>query len=308
MSEQSVQSEQSAATVTPRSQKRLVLIAIGAACLIALLIIAAWLLMSRATPDASLQTAQAPAPAPSATAHVGHKHGGKHSHAVSAALMLDGPQYLDPATRWFDPPSFTKANLFTASSTPLSVDASCAKRAEMQFPTLEAAVRKAAGVDTTQPIPLDAIAQQVSQFWQVDGWFYQVSAGWEKSIPPTYTLEYYRSPQADFQSGVERLNLANSVDLDALALAERIDELVAEAESRGGKRGARMVQLLLGGGTDGNHSADSQQDLKIHNGRPIAWMFGYGHCRLRTDGQAFCKCINPATSSSTQKGEYKVID
>jgi hypothetical protein len=246
------------------------------------------------------------AASPAATnASHSHNHRGKakHSHDISAALRLEGPEYIDIATRWFDPPVITKANQFVATSTPLNVDASCTRRGEMQYASLETSIRKSAGVDTTQPIPLDAIAQQVSQFWQHDGWFYQISAGWEKDIPAMYNLEYYRTRQADFQSGVERLPLANSTKLDALSMGERIDEIVAEAEAKGAKRGARMVQLLLGGS-----EGDSMQDLKIHNGRPVAWMFGYGHCRLRTDGKAYCKCVDAAKASQAQKGEYKVID
>jgi hypothetical protein len=235
--------------------------------------------------------------------HASHNEKKKHSHAVSPALQLEGPEYVEMHSRWFEAPTMATPKRFAATSTPLAVDPSCARRAEMQHPTLESSIRQSIGVDTTQAVPLDALAQQVSQFWQHDGWFYQLSATWEKDIPATYNLQHYRTRQADFRGAVERVPLANADLLDALSMAARIDETLAAAESRGAKRGARLVHLMLGG-----EEGDSLQDLKISNGKPVAWMFGHGHCRLRTDGAAHCRCIDPATASKEQKKEHSVID
>jgi hypothetical protein len=227
----------------------------------------------------------------------------KHSHMLSPALQLAGPQYLEMHDRWFESPAMAGPQRFAMTATPLSVDSSCTRRAEMQHPTLESSIRSTIGVDTTQLIPLDALVQQASQFWQHDGWYYQLSARWEKDIPATYTLEHYRTRQADFQGVVERLPMTNSEPMDALGLAARIDETLVAAESRGAVRGARLVHLLIGG-----EDGDALQDLKISNGRPIAWMFGYGHCRTRSDSTAFCRCVDPATASKEAKDEHSVID
>ena len=231
----------------------------------------------------------------------------KHSHLVSPALQLVGPEYLEMRDRWFEPPTFTNAQHFSPTTTPLVIDASCAHRAEMQRgslePTLESSIRRTVGIDTAQLIPLDALVQQVSQFWQHAGWFYQLSVRWEKDIPATYRIEYFRTRQADFQGVVERLSMPDSDPLDMLSAAAKLDETLTEAESRGAVQGARLVHLLLGG-----EEGDSMQDLKISNGRPIAWMFGNGHCRARNDGTAFCRCIDPTTASKEQKDEHRVID
>ncbi len=248
------------------------------------------------------------AAAPSMQSATG-KSSRKHSHALSPALELLGPEYVELNNRWFDPPALVPssapaayAQQFAGTTTPLVIDPSCAARAEMRAPNLEASIRSTVGVDTTQAVPLDALVQQVSQFWQRDGWFYQLSARWDKDIPATYTLEHYRSQGADF-SAVERVNVIQAGPMDAISMAARIDEALANAEKQGAKRGARLVQLLLGG-----EEGDSLQDLKIHNGRPVAWMFGYGHCRLRNDGAAFCRCVDPASASEAQKQEHRVID
>lgn len=227
----------------------------------------------------------------------------KHSHMVSPALQLAGPEYLEMRDRWFEPPVMAGTQRFAATATPLSVDPSCARRAEMQHPTMESSIRSTIGVDTTQLIPLDALVQQASQFWQHAGWYYQLSARWEKDIPATYTMEHYRTRQADFQGVVERLPMANSEPMDALGMAAKIDETLADAESRGAIRGTRLAHLLIGG-----EEGDALQDLKISNGRPIAWMFGYGHCRTKSDGTAFCRCVDPATASKEAKDEHSVID
>ncbi len=227
----------------------------------------------------------------------------KHSHSVSRALQLEGPEYVDIRRGWFEPPRLESTQRFSPSSTPLSVDPSCTRRNEMQHASLETSIRKTVGVDTAQSIPLDALTQQVSQFWQRDSWFYQFSATWDKDIPATYTLEHYRTKQADFQGEVERLNVVDAGPMDAISMATRIEDALADAESRGAKRGARLVHLLLGG-----DEGDALQDLKIANGRPVAWMFGNGHCRLRNDGAAFCRCIDPTNATKEQKGEHSVID
>jgi hypothetical protein len=227
----------------------------------------------------------------------------KHSHSVSPELELVGSEYVEMSNSWFDKPKLAAAQQFVASNTPITVDKSCAKRAEMAYPTLENSIRNSLGIDTTQTVPLDALTQQVSQFWQQDGWYYQYSATWEKDIPATYTLEHYKTRQADFQSGVERIAVKSAGVIDALAMAAKIEEMTTDAEARGAKRGARLVHMLLGG-TEG----DSLQDLKLSNGKPLAWMFGYGHCRLRADGTAFCKCVDPATASKEEHDDHKVVD
>ena len=227
----------------------------------------------------------------------------KHSHSVSPELELVGSEYVEMSSSWFDKPKLAAAQQFVASNTPITVDKSCAKRAEMSYPTLENSIRNSLGIDTTQTVPLDALTQQVSQFWQQDGWYYQYSATWEKDIPATYTLEHYKTKQADFQSGVERIAVKSAGVIDALAMAAKIEEMTTDAEARGAKRGARLVHMLLGG-TEG----DSLQDLKLSNGKPLAWMFGYGHCRLRADGTAFCKCVDPATASKEEHDDHKVVD
>lgn len=227
----------------------------------------------------------------------------KHSHSVSPELELVGSEYVEMSSSWFDKPKLAAAQQFVASNTPITVDKSCAKRAEMSYPTLENSIRNSLGIDTTQTVPLDALTQQVSQFWQQDGWYYQFSATWEKDIPATYTLEHYKTKQADFQNGVERIAVKSAGVIDALAMAAKIEEMTTDAEARGAKRGARLVHMLLGGS-----EGDSLQDLKLSNGKPLAWMFGYGHCRLRADGTAFCKCVDPATASNEEHDDHKVVD
>ncbi len=227
----------------------------------------------------------------------------KHSHSISPELELVGSEYVELSSSWFDKPKLAAPQQFVASSTPITVDASCSKRSEMAYPTLENSIRNSLGIDTTQSVPLDALTQQVSQFWQHDGWYYQFSATWEKDIPATYVLEHYRTKQADFQSAVERIAVKTSGVVDALAMAAKIEEMTNDAEARGAKRGARLVHMLLGG-----VEGDSLQDLKLSNGRPVAWMFGYGHCRLRSDGTAFCKCVDPANASKEEHHDHKVVD
>jgi hypothetical protein len=227
----------------------------------------------------------------------------KHSHAVSKALQLDGPDYLEFARHWYAAPQTDSKGLFAATRTPIVADASCSARNEIKFATLESAIQAGVGVQSTQPLPMDALVQQVTQFWQLNGWYYQLSAAWDKDIPATYRVHYLRSREPAFGGEIERLPLQASDGIDAPALAQLLDSMPRTAEAQGATRGARIVHLLLAA-DDG----DALQDMKILNGRPTSWMFGYGHCRTRNDGVAFCKCTDPATAHSHETAQHRVID
>jgi hypothetical protein len=226
-----------------------------------------------------------------------------HSHGISAALQLEGVMYPELSAMWFDAPSFVGPDRFAASETPLQVDASCAGRTELKHRSFEAAIKATVALDTTQSVPTDALVQHVSQFWQHDGWFYQMSARWDKDIPATYVIEHFRSQHSDFEKQVERIASPQEPNADILSVRAKIDSVVEQAEHGGARRGSRLVHVLLGG-----QEGDALQDLKIKNGRPIDWMLGHGRCRVNNDGNAFCRCVDATQATEQQKHEHSVID
>jgi hypothetical protein len=224
-----------------------------------------------------------------------------HTHEVSPALKLEGNQYKQLTQYWFEAPVLQNAQQFAPSSTPLAVDQNCAQRPEVAHSTLEAAITTSTGIDLTQTTPTDALVQQLTQFWQQEGWYYQLSAQWDKDSPATYRLNFFRAKQSDFANDVERLPLEQSEGVDIVAAGQRMDTQVAKVT--GQARGARVAHVLLNGA-----QGDAMQDLKLVNGQPMAWMFGHGHCRVTQAGQAQCVCIDPQQSSAEAKKSHQVID
>jgi hypothetical protein len=273
--------------------KRRTLLSLSAVCAAALLLV--WAFNRPALHEEHTSVPGAPQSAGTAHAHA------SHTHDVSPALKLEGSQYATVAQHWFDAPALQSAQRFAASTTPLVADTSCAQRPEMAYPTLEAAITQSTGMDLTQTTPTDALVQQITQFWQQDDWYYQLSAQWDKDSPATYRLNFFRAKQSDFAQDVEHLPLEQSEGVDIVSAGQRMDAQLAQAA--GAARGARVAHLLLSGA-----EGDALQDLKLVNGRPLAWMFGHGHCRVLQSGQAQCVCIDPHHTDAETLKSHRVMD
>jgi hypothetical protein len=71
-----------------------------------------------------------------------------------------------------------------------------------------------------------------------------------------------------------------------LTLGEIMDRESDRAVAQGGTRGARFVQVFY------PNASGQASEVKLHNGRPVSWVFGHGRCQLREQGDAYCRCID----------------
>ena len=273
----------------------------------------AWLLVSGPSISANKADAQenlsedvAPTP-PQASAQVQPEHA--HSHEIPEELDFSSDTDFRQREHWYEPASVDAEGNYLERATPMQLDASCANRPELAHATLESAIQAELGLSLKQATPDDVLVEEIAQFWQHDGQYFQISGRWDKDIPASYRVNHFKSRTADFSSDVEHLQLPGDANgftppdvFDVLTLGRYIDDVLAQAQQRGASPGARLVHLLPSGG-------DETLDLKLNNGRVVSWMFGNGRCQLRTTGDAYCRCAAVSHPPHTENKEpYRVID
>jgi hypothetical protein len=277
-----------------------------------LLAAGAWLWFAR--------SAENPAPiAPKSDAgaavveHEAHEHGAEkheHTHEIPEALDFSSSTDFRQREHWYEAAELAADGRYLARATPLELDASCVQRKELAHPTLEAAVNAELGITLQDVTPDDVLVEEIAQFWQQEGFYYQLSGRWNKDMPAAYELNHFRSRSADFSADVEHLPLpvdasgaSPAGSIDVLSLGRYVDSVLALAQSQGASPGARLLHALPNAG-------DETFDLKLNNGRVVSWMFGSGRCQLRTTGAAYCRCVvsDPQTQNPEDKESYHVID
>jgi hypothetical protein len=154
----------------------------------------------------------------------------------------------------------------------------------------ETAIAREVEFDPTQATPADVQLQELAQFWRLGDTFYKLAGTWERDQPATYRVKLFAASSADFENNLRVMPLPEELpaQTDAITLGEAIDREVERAVAAGGTRGARLAQVFY-------PSASGAQTLEVrlHNGRPVSWMFGHGRCQLREAGDAYCRCIAP---------------
>lgn len=252
----------------------------------------------------------APTPPASEAAKLETEQSEHHTHEVPIALNFSNDTDFRQQQHWYDAAQLDAEGRYLPRATPIQLDQSCAHYKELNHRTLESAIQAELGLTLTVPTPDDVLIEEIAQFWQHDGFYFQISGRWDKDIPASYQANYFRSSSADFRSNVEHLPLpatatrpAPAGALDVIALGKYIDDVLAQAQKLGAKPGARLIHALPSGG-------DDTQDLKLNNGRVVSWMFGPGRCQLRTTGDAYCRCVaDPNNPHETlDKESYRVID
>jgi hypothetical protein len=230
-----------------------------------------------------------------------------HAHEMPEGLDFDSPNDFRQQAHWFEAPVRDAAGLFTKQNTAMQIDASCAGRAELKHSSLEDAVQASLGVDVREAAPDNILVEEIAQFWQAEGKFFQISGRWDRDMPARYAMHHFSADDAAFSSNVKHLPLPNTPQLaapttavDVQTLGEYFDELMLSLQKKGAQIGSRLVHAMPDAG-------DEAQDLKLNNGRIVSWMFGHGRCQRRTTGDAYCRCVADSTLPSTEE-PFRVND
>jgi hypothetical protein len=211
-------------------------------------------------------------------------------HELPSSLNFSSAEDYRQSAHWFDHAERSRDDKFVARSTPLIFDASCKTYKESRHANFETAIAREVEFDPTQATPADVQLQELAQFWRLGDTFYKLAGTWERDQPATYRVKLFAASSADFENNLRVMPLPEELpaQTDAITLGEAIDREVERAVAAGGTRGARLAQVFY-------PSASGAQTLEVrlHNGRPVSWMFGHGRCQLREAGDAYCRCIAP---------------
>jgi hypothetical protein len=234
----------------------------------------------------------------------------EHSHEAPEGLDFQSPDDFRQQAHWFETPNLGADGLFPIKQTPLQIDESCAGRTELSHASLEAALQANLGVDPREPAPDNILVEEIAQFWQLSGQYFQISGRWDRDMPPRYAIHHFSASDPQFSENVKNLPLpsaqefvAPQSDLDLQSLSEYFGRVITDAQSAGALIGSRLVHAMPSPG-------DEAQDLKLNNGRVVSWMFGHGRCQLRTTGDAYCRCVSKSEvqPKSTEQEPFRVND
>lgn len=254
------------------------------------------------------------APVSPAHAHVAvpksadSQRGDAHAHAdliVPAELV---PQLYAQRAHWYDP----APEAISADATPLQWHASCAHSPLSASNTLEALLKQLADWEWRDRTPDDILVEEIVQFWQHDGRYFQLAGRWQRDQPASYELTHFRADNPEMTLGVTQLPLPGDAPsaFDVLALGDYLDQSLRTVERQGAKRGARLLHAQPAG-------ADGALDLKLSNGQILSFAFGAGQCLRRNAGDAICHCSSPdadphsdaqASDHSPTEEPYRVVD
>jgi hypothetical protein len=222
-------------------------------------------------------------------------------HALPSALNFSSPEDFRPNAHWFDAAERSADGKFASNHTPLRFDASCASYPQAKHATFEAAIAREVEFDPAQATPADVQVQELAQFWRIGDNFYKLAGTWERDQPATFRTQLFAATSADFEQGLRVMPLPEGLpaQTDVLTLGETMDREIERATAIGGTRGARLVQVFYPN-SDGKAS-----EVKLHNGRPMSWVFGHGRCQLREQGNAYCRCIAPDLHEKTHSHDQQ---
>jgi hypothetical protein len=276
----------------------------------------AWLFWTLLSADRQLPAAQSLNP-PASVAAVPSEHvdshaatTDEHTHEVPEGLDFQSPDDFRQQAHWFEAPNLGADGLFPVKQTPMQIDASCAGRSELSHVSLEAALQANLGIDPREPTPDNVLVEEIAQFWQLSGQYFQISGRWDRDMPPRYVIHHFSASDPQFSENVKNLPLPSAQEfvapqggLDLQSLGEYFERTIQDAKSAGASIGSRLVHAMPSPG-------DEAQDLKLNNGRVVSWMFGHGRCQLRTTGDAYCRCVSKSEvqPKSTEQEPFRVND
>jgi hypothetical protein len=246
-------------------------------------------------PNSASLPGQVPAvPSPELTAVERMQAEEAHEHAMeelAAQPLPDRPLYQRQSAH-FAPPAMLGEHNFATSLTKAVLDPSCQARAlkpEASVP-IETQLMETLGISGAARIPDDAFFESLTQFYQRDQRYYQISAvAKPASRPPRYTLEYYSAADAEMQADArsEPLPFPEPAEIDALSVKQLFESMLANEQSLGAILGGRVLQLRVTGGDN-----QEDQEIQFFNGKPVQWAFGTGLCQLTAkQDSAICRCL-----------------
>ncbi len=239
------------------------------------------------TPTSNSQPA-----APTAVERMQAEEVREHAMEELAATPYQDAPIFQPQNAHFAPPAMLSEHSFTTSLTKAILDPSCKAREHKPDASIpiETQLIETLGISGGARIPDDAFFESLTQFYQRDGRYYQISAvAKPASRPPRYRLEYYSAADAMMQADArsEALPFREPPEIDALSVKQLVETMLAAEQKQGATLGGRVLQVRVTGGEN-----QEDQEIQFFNGKPVQWAFGTGLCQLTANQDAaICRCL-----------------
>jgi hypothetical protein len=192
----------------------------------------------------------------------------------------------------FTPALIDAEGRFVGDETRLSMDKSCTERLHKPDATrsIEAQLQGDYGLNAKQRVPEDVFFETLTQFFQLDGQYYQLSArARTASRPPVYGFEFYVASDAGMRETLTKLALPVPIppNADARSVRAVVEQTLALFTKQGAQIGARTLQVRVIGGPE-----EPDQEIRYFNATPEQWAFGSGVCQLSaTKRTSLCRCL-----------------
>jgi hypothetical protein len=214
---------------------------------------------------------------------------------TSRDLLVKTPQngQIDPAL--FAEPLKNGA-FYTEENIPLEYPPECQRHLGSPPPaTLNEFLKNELHMTGTEPFPTKQRVAQLSQYWTKAGKYFQLSADWTLSYPPSYTLHLLESGDSSGQ-----FNDSTEIQIDKVTTAVRFstDEtmkkmanILASEKKLGAQEGAR--QMLVMARSAGKNSGFEQHEAVFHNGNLRSYHASHIHCTLSENNlKHICLCAD----------------
>jgi hypothetical protein len=243
-----------------------------------------------------------------ALAHVDESHNAdanqvhQHQNPELEKLIAQWPddERYDAMQHRFHRPALLSDGLFHKTETTLQRDVRCKTNLTLAAnASAEQQLQYLYALPTDQRYPEDVFFRTLTQFWSLDGEYYQLSAVWDIGIPPVYRIQFFASPTPDFSRDVIDVPppLAIPAVLDAAASAQYVAQLSAQYEKQGAQLGQRILEMEIP-----SDQPDERVSIKLVDAQPLSWSFPGGLCMLKADGRAMqCQCFSTPAQHEQEK-------
>lgn len=200
---------------------------------------------------------------------------------------------------WFKRPTLASEGRFLVKPKPFEARGECQSINNLSdLESLEAYFEHVLGVDTSVRSPKSYHISSLTQFWEHEGWYYQITARWQNNFPPSYFLEYYRFNNPDLHGTPELVTsmVPTNETVDVLSAQNYIREELATAESIGANPGASIIEGQVTTGENHDPSTKVEEDSKnlnqftLLNGKVVNWSQNSGLTCQTEDSKVVCHC------------------
>ncbi|MBS1983314.1 MAG: hypothetical protein JST16_04005 [Bdellovibrionales bacterium] len=199
------------------------------------------------------------------------------------------PAVVSQATLDSAEPVFASPGKYKGTKVAIVWDASCRGHLLAKQNELTHLVFSRTGLSGEKQFPRNAHVQEITQFWQQDHSYYQMSATWTSSVPAAYRIEFFVSSDPNFSRDIRRLpipDLRRPASVGVEIALRTINKTLQEAKAQGAQEGARRELLSVAS----PQSNGEPKYIRYLNAQPVEYREAGLHCVGSVGSSSTCRC------------------